>query len=74
MPSTIIKKARQQFVALYGHKGFESFDELREHIFVTTKSDLRVLKIHFITTFYQFALYERSPISDPQLPPPSDFD
>ena len=33
------------------------------------------LKIHFITTFYQFALYKkRSTISDPQFSPPTDFD
>ena len=40
MPST---KARQYFVALYGHEGFEPLDKLRKHIFVATKSDLRVL-------------------------------
>ena len=76
MPSTIIKKVRQYFVALYGHKGFESLDQLREHIFVTTKSDLRVLlpTEDLITTFYQFALYKRSTIRDPQLPLPADFD
>ena len=39
MSSTIIKKARQYFVALYGHKGFESLDKLREHVFATTKFD-----------------------------------
>ena len=43
MPSTIIKKAQQYFVALYGHEDFESLDKLREHISVATKSDLRVL-------------------------------
>ena len=43
MPSTIIKKAQQYFVALYDQEGFESLDKLREHIFVATKSDLRVL-------------------------------
>ena len=63
MPSTIIGKARQYFVALYGHKGFESLDKLREHIFVTTKSDLRVLPP-----------YKRSTISDPQLPLPTYSD
>ena len=43
VPSIITEKARQYFVALYGHNGFESLDKLHEHIFVTTKSDLRVL-------------------------------
>ena len=43
MPSTFIKKALQYFVALYGHEGFVSLDKLREHIFVATKSDLKVL-------------------------------
>ena len=63
-------------MALYGHKGFESLDKLREHIFVTTKSDLRVLlpTEDLFTTFYRFALYKRSTINDPQIPPPTDFD
>ena len=72
MSSTIIKEARQYFVALCGHKGFESLDKLREHIFATTKSDLRVLPPtedsfyhHVLRSLYQFALYKRSTMSDP---------
>ena len=80
MSSTIIKEARQYFVALCGHKGFESLDKLREHIFATTKSDLRVLPPtedsfyhHVLRSLYQFALYKRSTMSDPQLLSPTDF-
>ena len=78
--STIIKEARQNFVALYGHKGFESLDKLCEHIFATTKSDLGIMpptedSFHHqvLRSLYQFALYKRSTVSNPQLPLPTDF-
>ena len=71
MPSTIIKKARQYFVALYDHEGFESLDKLCEHIFVATKLDLRVL---LPTEDSLYPLNKRSTVSDPQLLPPTDSD
>ena len=66
MPSTIIKEAQQYLVALYGHKDFESLDKIREHIFETRKSDLRVLPpteysfYHYVLrSLYQFVLYKK---------------
>ena len=71
----MVDEARQYFVNLYGHKSFDSLDKLREHVFATTKSDIRVLPptedafhFHVLRSLYQFALYKRATMNDPQLP------
>ena len=76
----IIEEARQYFVALYGHKSFISLDKLREYVFATTKSDIRVLPptedsfyFHVLKSLYQLTLNKRAPMSDPQLPPLTNF-
>lgn len=78
--------ARKYFIALYGHNdtGITCLNTLRQHIFASTKSDLRVLPptenafhFHVLRSLYQLTLYKQASKSassvNVALPSPSDF-
>lgn len=69
------------FAALYGERGHDcSLNTLRQHMFASTKSDLRMLpqtddafNLHLLRALYQLALYETAHLSNPALPPATEF-
>lgn len=59
--------ARVYWNALYGQTGFSSLDTLRQHMFVSLKSDLRSLPatedaffLHVLLALYQILLHRRA--------------
>ena len=69
------------FTALYGKRGHDcSLNTLRQHVFASTKSDLRMLpptddafNLHLLRALYQLALYQTPHLSNPALPPATEF-
>ena len=69
------------FAALYGKRGHDcSLNTLRQHIFASSKSDLRMLpptddafNLHLLRALYQLALYKTAHLSNPALPPAIEF-
>ena len=70
------------FAALYGKRGHEcSLNTLRQHMSACSKSDLRMLpptddaqfNLHLLRAFYQLALYKTAYLSNPALPPTTEF-
>ena len=76
----IISEARLYFVALYGYNEFGSLDSLREYMFATTKSDLRMLPptedafyFHVLPNLYQFVIFKRAILCDLHMPEATEF-
>ena len=74
----IISDAKFFFTALYGKRGKCQLNTLREHMYATCKSDLRILPPtddafyqHLLRALYQLALYKFAYKCDLQLPPPT---
>ena len=78
--------ARKYFIALYGHSdsGINCLNILRQHLFASTKSDLRVLPptenafyFHVLRSLYQLTLYKQASQNASSvnlaLPSPCDF-
>ena len=74
--------ARTFFIALYGFResGITNLNILRQHMFASSKSDLRKLpptedafNFHVLRALYQIAWYKRAHLSEPALPPPLEF-
>ena len=69
------------FAAVYGKRGHDcSLNTLRQHMFASTKSDLRMLpptdnafNLHLLRALYQLALYKTAHLSNPALPPVAEF-
>jgi len=74
--------ARLFFISLYGRgREFESLDSLREHIFASSKSDLRTLPptedafhFHFLRVLYELLMYKRAHLCNLSLPSANNFD
>ena len=65
---------------LYGYPTFSNLDLLRQHMFATSKSDLRTLPPtndaffqHLLRVVYQISLYKQAHLCEPALPPLTDF-
>jgi len=76
----VIDEARVYWTALYGQTGFSCLDTLRQHMFVSSKLDLRSLPatedafyFHVLRALYQLLLYRRAHLSDRALPPATTF-
>ena len=76
----VVRDATFFFTALYGKKGEYNLNILREHMYASSKSDLRILPptddafhLHLLRALYQLALYKTAYLSDMNLPPPTDF-
>ena len=69
------------FAALYGKRSHDcSLNTLRQHMFASSKSDLRMLpptddafNLHLLRALYQLALYKTAHLSNPALPPATEF-
>ena len=76
----IVSDATHFFTALYGRKGNHNLNTLREHMYASSKSDLRILpptddafRLHLLRALYQLALYKTACLSELCLPAPTDF-
>ena len=79
--SNVKNSARLFFIHLYGRGDeFCSLDTLREHLFASSKSDLRSLPptedafhFHFLRALYDILLYKRAHLCNLNLPPQTNF-
>ena len=69
------------FAALYGKRSHDcSLNTLRQHMFASSKSDIRMLpptddafNLHLLRALYQLALCKAAHLSNPALPPATEF-
>ena len=69
------------FTALYGKRSHDgSLNTLRQHMFASSKSDLRMLpptdgafNLHLLRALYQLALYKTAHLSNPALSAATEF-
>ena len=77
----VFTSARMFYFALYSRKDFSgTLDELRCHLFITKKGDLRSLpctedafEYHFLRGLHQLGIYKRAVQPKPPLPDPCQF-
>jgi hypothetical protein len=77
---SVLKESRVFWVTLYGHPAFKSLNTLRQHMFQSSKSDLRSLPatedafyFHNLRALYQIILYKQAYLSELALPPVTEF-
>jgi hypothetical protein len=75
-----INEARVFWTHLYGRPGFASLDFLRQHLFSSSKSDLRLLPVtedafnlHVLRALYQLMIFKRAHLCNLALPPATEF-
>lgn len=75
-----IREATLFFTALYGRKGSNDLNILRQHLLASSKSDLRSLpptndafKQHVLRALFQLAAYKRAHRNTLDLPNPTEF-
>ena len=75
-----INEARVFWTHLYGRPGFASLDLLRQHLFSSSKSDLRLLPVtedafnlHVLRALYQLMIFKRAHLCNLALPPATEF-
>ena len=69
------------FTVLYGKRGHDcSLNTLRQHMLASSRSDLRMLSptddafnLHLLRALYQLTLYKTAHLSNPALPPVTEF-
>ncbi|KAJ8321079.1 hypothetical protein KUTeg_002666 [Tegillarca granosa] len=73
-------EARKYFASLYGCSDIDSLNVLRQHLFASSRTDLRVLPPtedafhqHFLRALYQIGMYTRATLSDLCLPSRTQF-
>ena len=79
--AVVVNSARMFYFALYGRTDFSgTLDELRCHLFITKKGDLRCLPCtkdtfeHYLKrSLHQLAIYKRATEPEPLLPDPCQF-
>lgn len=79
--AVVLNSARAFYFALYGRKDFSgTLDELRCHLFITKKGDIRSLPCtedafqhHVKRGLHQLAIYKRAAQPEPSLPDPCQF-
>ena len=75
-----VKEARLYWTHLYGKPGIASLDMLRQHLFASSKSDIRSLPatedsfyFHVLRALYQLIIYKRANQSELALPAVTDY-